>query len=135
MAPPPLISVVLTTSQDHLGALNEFKHLRSLSLPDESNLGMGYNPPWCGNAYFSDPGLADRLEKQRKEVLNRLMRGISTEVIMRESSTLREVIVGPPNGYPQTVWEKGKKGELYESKQIKHCQRTGKVLSSEDLHV
>jgi len=96
---------------------------------------MGYNPPWCETAHCSDPGRANRLEKQRNEVLNRLMYGISTEIIMRKSSTLREVIVGLPNGYPQTVWEKGEKGELYESKEIEHYQRTGKILSSKDLHV
>ena len=96
---------------------------------------MGYSPPWCGNAYRNNPGLVERLKKQKKEILDRVMHGISTEVIMREGSTLHEVIVGPPNSHSRTVWEKGEKGELYECKEIKHCERTGKIVSSKDLHV
>ena len=101
-------------SQSHLRALNTFKHLRSLSLPEASDLGIGYNPPYCGNAYY--PGLRESLQKQREKVLNRLMQGITTEVIMQKGSTLCEVVIGR-RGYTQRVWKKGEKGELYESKE------------------
>jgi len=93
---------------------------------------MGYSPPWCG---LDNPNLGEKLEKQRKEILTRLMHSISTKVIMREGSTLREVVACHIGLHSRTVWEKGEKGELYESREIEHCERTGKILSSRDLHV
>src|SRR6201999_210268 len=88
MAYLSLISVALTTFQDHLGAYNAIKHLKSLSLPDASYLGMGYHPPRCGNAYFHNSGLREKLRKQRKEIIAHLMHRISIEVVKREGSTL-----------------------------------------------
>ena len=126
-----------TTFQVHLGAYNALKHLKSLYVPYESDIWTRYDPPWCGNDDSDDsdgPSLEEKLEKQRKEVLKDLMHGISTEVVKREGSTLCEVAVGVRRGYSQTVWERGANGELYESKEVKFCKRTGRVISVTRLH-
>jgi hypothetical protein len=115
--------------QDHISAFKAFGHLKSLSLPSVSDLGMGYNPPWCGNAYRGNPGLRERLKKQKDEIIARLMHGISMEVIMQERSTLCEVVLGQRHWGFQIIWEKGEKGELYESKAVERSRKTGKVLS------
>ena len=90
-------------------------NLRSLSLPEVSDLGMGYSPPWRGCTYY--PGPRESLKKHKEEVIGRLVQGIRTEVIMQKGSTLCEVVIGR-HGYTQRVWKKGEKGELYESKEV-----------------
>lgn len=125
MSPLASSLTILMAFQDHINAFNSFKHLKSLSLPSVSDLGMGYDPPRCGNAYFGNPGLVDRLKKQKDEIIVRLMHGINVEVIMQERSTLCEVVLGPRHWGSQIIWEKGEKGELYESKAVERFRKTG----------
>ena len=94
---------------------------------------MGFHPPGCGNAYRSNPGLREKVNKQRIETVNRLMHGVETHVMNHEGSTLREVIIGSKWGYWQTVWEKGSDGKLREAKVIRRSPRTSRVTAVERL--
>jgi hypothetical protein len=93
---PPLSRnlTILIPFQDHINAFKAFKYLKSLSLPPVMNLGMGYNPPICDNAYIDNPGLGEGLKKQSDEVIARLTHGIRMEVIMQEGSMLCKVVLG-----------------------------------------
>jgi hypothetical protein len=109
---------VLMPFQDHISAVKAFKHLKSLSLPSVRYLGMGSLPPRRGNAYIGDPGLGDRLSVQGAKIIAGLIHGISMEVIMQERSTLCKVVLGQRHWDRAIIWEKGQKGELYESKAV-----------------
>ncbi|KZV92235.1 hypothetical protein EXIGLDRAFT_718615 [Exidia glandulosa HHB12029] len=52
-----------------LARLASLQSLTSLHLPPLSSLNLGYNPPWCGNAYMGPNGqkLRERLNKQEEE--------------------------------------------------------------------
>jgi hypothetical protein len=133
MSPLSRNLTILIPFQDHISAFKAFKYLKSLSLPSVMDLGMGYNPPTCGNAYRSNPGLGERLKKQKDEIIARLMHGISMEVIMQEGSMLCEVVLDERHWGSQIIWEKGEKGELYESKAVERSRKTGKILSVTDF--
>jgi hypothetical protein len=113
---------ILMPFQDYIRAFSAFEHLKFLSLPSAHSLGMGYKPPRCGTAYIGNPGLAERLNKQKDEVIARLKHGISMAVIMQERSTLCEVALDHRNWDSQIIWEKREKGELYEGKAIERSQ-------------
>ncbi|KAG9020168.1 hypothetical protein FS842_007540, partial [Serendipita sp. 407] len=66
---------------DHLSCYRMFPKLKRISFPWVSSLGLGYNPPWCGNAYFNNPGLRVRLAAKAKEVTEQLLEGIQREVM------------------------------------------------------
>ena len=113
--------------KDHIQAYNCLKHLESLSLPGASELNMGFHPPRCGNAYFSHPGLREKVQKQGRETIERLMDGFNAKVIMEKGSTLSEIVIGPKYWGSQTLWEKGKNGKLYRSKTIERSRDTYKI--------
>ncbi len=52
--------------------LSQFKKLKTLGLVDASSLDVGFNPPWCGNAYMG-PGGAEVLRRvhEQRETANR----------------------------------------------------------------
>ena len=46
--------------QELLPVLSRFTNLRYLALPDTSSLGVGFDPPGCGNVYMGPGGEAYR---------------------------------------------------------------------------
>ncbi|KAL8687075.1 MAG: hypothetical protein Q9224_005259 [Gallowayella concinna] len=66
--------------KDLLPTLSRFKGLSSLVLPNVSSLGVGFSPPWCGNAYMGPGGeeLALQVEaegRQAAEMVARMVFG------------------------------------------------------------
>jgi hypothetical protein len=49
--------------QELLPILSQFTNLQYLALPDTASLGVGFNPPGCGNAYMGPGG-----EEYRQQV-------------------------------------------------------------------
>lgn len=113
---------------DHIHAYSHFKHLESLSIPGPAELGMGFYPPRCGNAYFSNPGLREKVAKQSRDTVERVMRGFEAEIISGCGLPLREVMVGTKSWGSQTMWEKGDDGKLHRSKIVERSRRTTKVV-------
>jgi hypothetical protein len=62
-----------------------------------SELGLGFHPPWCGNAYMQ-PGVRERVNKERIDALMKLARGIEEHILQpkigRAPSLLTEVFIG-----------------------------------------
>jgi hypothetical protein len=62
-----------------------------------SRLGLGFHPPWCGNAY-RQLGARNRVEKERIDALMKLARGIEEHILQhkhgRADSLLTEVFIG-----------------------------------------
>jgi hypothetical protein len=60
-------------------------------------LGLGFHPPWCGNAYMQ-PGARERVEKERIDALMKLARVIKEHILQhkygRADSLLTEVFIG-----------------------------------------
>ncbi|KAJ7583843.1 hypothetical protein C8J56DRAFT_952011, partial [Mycena floridula] len=52
--------------KDLIPTLNLFQSLEELQLADVSSLGLGFDPPWCGNSYMDDPTLADRVGEEAR---------------------------------------------------------------------
>ncbi|KAL8785819.1 MAG: hypothetical protein Q9213_003126 [Squamulea squamosa] len=65
-----------------LPTLSRFRHLTSLVLPDASSLNVGFDPPWCGNAYMGPGGqeLARRVETERKQAEEMIARMVSGQM-------------------------------------------------------
>jgi len=103
------------------------KSLSALSLVDRRTratcipflfMEVVYDRSWSENNLLWD-GFE---QKQKEEIIGRLMHGIRTKVIMQKGSTLCEVVLGSQCQYTQSeqrVWEKGAAGELYESRKSK----------------
>jgi hypothetical protein len=107
---------VLTPFQDHISAVKAFKHLKPLSLPSVFDLGLVYyGPPRCRGVYR---GTVREQAKMIAKMIAGLMHGINMEVIMQEGSTLCKVALGQRDWGEQIIWERGEKGELYESKAV-----------------
>ncbi|KDQ55627.1 hypothetical protein JAAARDRAFT_37031 [Jaapia argillacea MUCL 33604] len=53
-----------------------FPHLHKLVLPHAYSLDIGFNPPWCGNAYMNNPGLVEQVAKERQEASERVAKGV-----------------------------------------------------------
>ncbi len=58
---------VLITHQALIPILSQFKKLKTLGLVGASSLDVGFNPPWCGNAYMG-PGGAELLRRVQEEM-------------------------------------------------------------------
>ncbi|KAK0222969.1 hypothetical protein EDD85DRAFT_860483 [Armillaria nabsnona] len=54
--------------------LSQFKKLKTLGLVDASSLDVGFNPPWCGNAYMGPDGaeLLRRVQEEMEEANKRV---------------------------------------------------------------
>ncbi|KZV85407.1 hypothetical protein EXIGLDRAFT_841529 [Exidia glandulosa HHB12029] len=67
-----------------LARLASLKSLTTLHLPPLSSLKLGYNPPWCGNAYMGPNGqkLRERLNKEEEEA-KRQAKGIVRNALPR----------------------------------------------------
>jgi hypothetical protein len=94
---------------------------------------MGFCPPRCGNAYRSNPGLLEEVKRKHNEVIQRLMDGISSEVIAQQGSTLCEVTVGEREWGTPELWEKGEDGRLFASKKVERSRRTQKIIAMTPL--
>ena len=59
-----------------LPPLSRFKSLRSLKLADAISLGVGFDPPWCGNAYDGPGGqaLARQVAEDRRRATQKVVR-------------------------------------------------------------
>ncbi|KDQ53142.1 hypothetical protein JAAARDRAFT_197635 [Jaapia argillacea MUCL 33604] len=55
-----------------------FPNLRKLILPNASSLDIGFNPPWCGNAYMNNPGLVEQVAREGREASERVAKGVQT---------------------------------------------------------
>ncbi|KDQ53141.1 hypothetical protein JAAARDRAFT_39505 [Jaapia argillacea MUCL 33604] len=55
-----------------------FPTLRKLVLPNASSLDIGFDPPWCGNAYDNNPGLVERVAREGREASERVANGVQT---------------------------------------------------------
>ena len=44
---------------DFVPVLSQFAKLKRLAVTDAMGLGVGFDPPWCGNAYFDEDGNID----------------------------------------------------------------------------
>ncbi|KAK0444169.1 hypothetical protein EV421DRAFT_496555 [Armillaria borealis] len=58
---------VIDSLQALIPILSQFKKLKTLGLVDASSLDVGFNPPWCGNAYMG-PGGAELLLRVQEEM-------------------------------------------------------------------
>ena len=72
-AMPSIPSVAMTGRLEHgvgirgfLTTLSEFKNLTTLTTPGSFAIGVGFNPPWCGNAYDGEDGEAYRQQVSEK---------------------------------------------------------------------
>lgn len=90
------------------------KHLKRLSLPDIVDLGLGFDPPWCGNAYDDNPELEDQVDKEASSALETLTRAIETHLTSTPDSMLQTVALGWPGYY--TTYEVGEDKLLREIK-------------------
>jgi hypothetical protein len=63
---------------DLLTPLSRFRDLKTLSIPMASELGIGFNPPDCGNAYIGPDGegLARQVEEDERQAEERASRMI-----------------------------------------------------------
>jgi hypothetical protein len=61
-----------------LPTLAKFENLDELILASAANLKVGFEPPWCGNAYMGPGGeeLARKVEKEGKEAEEMVARGV-----------------------------------------------------------
>lgn len=89
--------------------------LTTLSLADESSLGLGFNPPGCGNAY-EYPGVRERLQREREEAFARLTDGVERILIQgranRGTCVLKQLNVGRGKWDFKTVFVKDDNGKL-----------------------
>ncbi|OCL02599.1 hypothetical protein AOQ84DRAFT_392860 [Glonium stellatum] len=98
-----------------LAALSQFKNLERLDLADAYQLGLGFNPPRCGNAYMGPGGAGVRkqVEEDRKkteEIAARAAFSSCTslkEVWVGELSKAR-VIRGEGGHRDEIIWSRGK---------------------------
>ncbi|KAG8819612.1 hypothetical protein FRC17_010378, partial [Serendipita sp. 399] len=78
---------------NHLKCYKQLPRLKTVRFPDLMFLGLGYDPPWCGNAYISNPGLRDELHAQAKKLTRRLLKE-TEHVLAEDGPRLRRVIIG-----------------------------------------
>ena len=74
-AMPSIPSVVTTGRLEYgvgirsfLTTLSEFENLTTLTTPGSFAIGVGFNPPWCGNAYDGEDGKAYRQQVSEKRL-------------------------------------------------------------------
>lgn len=77
------------TPDSYLHIIGQFTSLRTLILADAASLNVGFDPPWCGNAYMGPGGaeLAKRVEEE----------GLEAEKLVAKQ-------VFEASKYLQTVW-------------------------------
>jgi hypothetical protein len=64
--------------QDLLPILSQFKNLEELVLAKAAYLGVGFKPPWCGNAYSGPNGqeIRRRVKEQEQQARNDVVRAV-----------------------------------------------------------
>lgn len=67
---------------DLLPTLSRFDRLRRLALMDASGLGVGFDPPWCGNAYVDENGNEDtafitQINAEQEEAENKVLKMVA----------------------------------------------------------
>jgi hypothetical protein len=64
--------------QDLLPTLSQFKNLEELVLADASSLGVGFNPPMCGNVYMGPDGdeVRRQVQEEAKQARNDVMKAV-----------------------------------------------------------
>jgi len=64
--------------QDLLPILSQFKNLEELVLAHTSSLGVGFNPPICGNVYMGLHGdeIRRQVEEQEQQARNYVVRAV-----------------------------------------------------------
>lgn len=74
-----------------LPALDCFKNLKTLVLADASRLDVGFDPPWCGNAYMGPGGeqLARKMDEEERQAADKVAQRVFGSV-----PTLEELWVG-----------------------------------------
>ncbi|KAG8819489.1 hypothetical protein FRC17_010430, partial [Serendipita sp. 399] len=78
---------------NHLKCYKQLPRLKTIRFPDLMFLGLGYDPPWCGNAYISNPGLRDELHSQAKKLTRRLLKELE-HVLAKDGPRPQRVIIG-----------------------------------------
>lgn len=76
---------------EKLTALSGFENLERLDIADASELGLGFDPPWCGNAYMG-PGGAE-VQKQVEEDRHKT-EDMAARAAFSSCASLKEVRVG-----------------------------------------
>jgi hypothetical protein len=98
-----------------LPSYTKLAKLTALSLADESSLGLGFYPPRCGNAY-RQPGVRERVQKDREEAYARLIDGVERFLIqgkdVRGTCTLKQLTVGHTKWGYKNFYVKGDDGKL-----------------------
>ncbi|OCK79748.1 hypothetical protein K432DRAFT_382811 [Lepidopterella palustris CBS 459.81] len=102
-------------------ALSQFEHLEHLDVETAFRLGMGYHPPFCGNAYMGPGG--DELRKEVGE------RGVQTEEKVAQMAfsackALKELWVGD---HARAVVVRDGKGGIKDVKWTRGIQRIGEI--------
>ena len=101
-----------------LPALGKFKSLQTLAIPHAAELGVGFDPPECGNAYWDDDGNEDtafamqiadeeiEAEATVAEMVGPVCRNL-TQLWIGDST--KQVIFRDDNGtYEGVIWHRGK---------------------------
>lgn len=69
-------------------------------------MGLSFSPPLCGNAYFNNPGLRERVTQDRKDAHARLIQALETHLTTDPISLLESISMGFPGSY--SIYEVGK---------------------------
>ncbi|KAK0494144.1 hypothetical protein EDD18DRAFT_1356092 [Armillaria luteobubalina] len=99
--------------------LSQFRVLKTLELVDVSSLNVGFNPPWCGNAYMG-PGGAELLRRvqEQGEAANRRV----TDMVFGACANLDVMILGHRS---KAVVTRGRGGQIED---IRWCEQTIAVI-------
>lgn len=98
-----------------MSSYTQLAKLTALSLADESSLGLGFYPPRCGHAY-RQPGVRERVQKDREEACARLINGVERILIQGRANQgtciLKQLTVGREKWGYKNVYVKGDDGKL-----------------------
>ncbi|KAG8808774.1 hypothetical protein FRC18_004863 [Serendipita sp. 400] len=85
-----------TSVLDHLESFSMFSMLENITLPNISQLGLGYKRPPVRESmgFLFDSSLEDRLATQKEQAIERLLGGMEEILLTKHGSWLQSVVVG-----------------------------------------